>query len=611
MVCKKYFNLVRETGEILTNINIDREAVIEEMESENITCQVSHDSNTLQVQFHILDENDVIPEISGLSQPIKVYENVPIGQIIAYLMPVDMDAGLNGTVNFTIMSGNEEGFFSLSVSSGQSDLSDRILVLRKSLNYETRQTFNLSLFVTDEGTPRLNTTQYLVIDIIDVNDEEPTFNIDFHFKVFENHTVGSLHPIGIINATDSDSAAHSQIFYQLDIENSRDPEAADFFAVNTTSGELYLIDRLDFDQTSKHLYEFRIEARNPGSPSGTKAEITVTILDANDELPELRPTSTTIQGVYENDPDSNFLFVFRDADIANGDNEIGTVEVKIEPQVEYTVQTTVIASTTLIAVTVSQPIDREWTDSLLLSVNVSDRGSPPLVSIINWTIPIFDVNDNSPQFSQSSYQACISSSSRPEMGVAHITAVDPDEGENGKVIYTISNVSPSIAKSWFKINNLTGLVTLVLPLNLQYTHDGINITITARDNGTNPLTNTTTLNITTITYVTFQPISFQQYSNVNLLSSALVYMEFKTLSTNALLLYQSSHSSFSSLEIINGSPVFEKRIFSNVYVSNNKWYCLLLNKTKVFNPLIFSTVIMEASKFFIKPIYTNTIINAC
>lgn len=584
-LCNKYFSLVDSTGEILTNSNIDREKVLEEIDTDIISCLVSYSGGTLQVQFQILDVNDFVPHISGISQPINVYENVPPGQIIAYLMPVDLDAGLNGTVNFSIANGNEESFFNMSVPSSGGNTSDRLIILNKRINYETHKAFNLTLSLSDFGQPPLTATQYLLINILDVDDEVPTFDVGFNFNVSEDHPIGSTYPIGIIDATDSDSPTHSQIFYQLDVDNSRDVIAAEYFAVNTTSGELYLIEKLDFDRTSKHSYEFRVEARNPGRPSGTKADITVSILDANDEVPMLIPTSTTLNGIYENSNSSEFLFVFEDADTASADKELDNdeVQVSLNPQVSYKLKILKFSALTLISITVNQTIDREQSEFLYMSVTVTDKGVPPLSYTSNNTIRILDVNDNAPQFTNRTFEAEISRSSKPPMLITQVTAMDPDSGENGTVTYSITSVSPTAAINWFSINNDTGLVTLIATPNYETVDGVVMLTVTARDDGTSiTLSNTTTLTVRLSPAVTFEPISFQQYSSANLLTSSIVYMEFQTSDTNTLLLYQkNSLNEFAVLEIVNSNVVYNGEVHSNVTVGHNIWYSLLLNKTEV------------------------------
>ena len=76
--------------------------------------------------------------------------------------------------------------------------------------------------------------------------------------------------------------------YLIFFDNSS--QFRDLFAVNLTTGELYLLKSIDCDSASSSYpitYELHVETRNPANEVGTDAEISVTIIDVNDEIPRL------------------------------------------------------------------------------------------------------------------------------------------------------------------------------------------------------------------------------------------------------------------------------------------------------------------------------------
>lgn len=553
----------------------------------------------VQVNFHVLDVNDFTPYFSGMSRPVdtrKVYENVQVGQVIAYLMPFDLDAGLNGTVNFTISHGNEGQYFNVSLPAGQTDTHDRLIILNQKLDYTTHPQYNLTLSLSDGGSPPLTSTQYLVINIIDVNDQAPAFAEEkLSFNVSEDHPVGSSYPFAVIGATDDDSPTHSQIFYQLDLDGSTDAYAiANLLAVNTTSGELYLLDRLQYDGNSKHSYKFQVEARNPGTVIGTKAIVTLNVTDANDEVPLLNCHPTEIS-VSENSSAFSIFCQFEDNDEAPQDKALGKVNIISSPiELDYNIDITHLSvnSLYLINIAFNSSIDREETPSININITASDSGIIPLSSSQVISITVLDVNDNSPQFTTTGVSSKISISSQPPLAIASVHATDPDEGRNSTLRYSLTSIEPATATDWFIINNDTGLITLVEAPTEGVTD--VYITVTCSDKGyPTPKHNSTIVTVHITQPVTYRPISYQQYNNINVASSNVVYIEFHTISSSGLLLYQSHSTVKDVLWISNETVLYNDWIIrSSVSIERGRWYSLLLNKTEV-RPSIYRPVLIS------------------
>lgn len=78
------------------------------------------------------------------------------------------------------------------------------------------------------------------------------------------------------------------------------------------------------------------------------------------------------------------------------------------------------------------PISRYY-----LPVIAQDRGQPPLSTETVVTITITDVNDNAPQFEQSSYDLWIAENSPPGTVVGTLRAIDSDVGENARIEFRV------------------------------------------------------------------------------------------------------------------------------------------------------------------------------
>uniref|UniRef100_A0A286XKH7 Cadherin domain-containing protein n=1 Tax=Cavia porcellus TaxID=10141 RepID=A0A286XKH7_CAVPO len=78
------------------------------------------------------------------------------------------------------------------------------LVTNTALDRETTAEYNITITVTDLGTPRLKTQHTITVLVSDVNDNAPTFTqSSYTLSVPENNSP-ALH-IGSVSATDSDS----------------------------------------------------------------------------------------------------------------------------------------------------------------------------------------------------------------------------------------------------------------------------------------------------------------------------------------------------------------------------------------------------------------------
>lgn len=67
--------------------------------------------------------------------------------------------------------------------------------------------------------------------------------------------------------------------------------------------------------------------------------------------------------------------------------------------------------------------------SYTLLINAQDHGSPYLDSELAFVVHITDVNDNSPKFLQSVYQANVTEHSLVGTPVTRVSAIDDDDGK--------------------------------------------------------------------------------------------------------------------------------------------------------------------------------------
>uniref|UniRef100_A0A8C2GF19 Protocadherin 18a n=1 Tax=Cyprinus carpio TaxID=7962 RepID=A0A8C2GF19_CYPCA len=135
---------------------------------------------------------------------------------------------------------------------------------------------------------------------------------------------------------------------------------------------------------------------------------------------------------------------------------------------------------------VLKELDREVRASYELQLTASDRGVPLKFGTTLLKISIADSNDNNPVFEKPSYVINLLENSPLGGLLIDLNATDPDEGTNGKIVYSFSShVSPKILET-FKINSDNGHLTLMRKVDFESTNS-YDIDVQAQDMGPNSM----------------------------------------------------------------------------------------------------------------------------
>ncbi|XP_059102373.1 protocadherin beta-6-like [Peromyscus eremicus] len=232
-------------------------------------------SGKCTVAVQVLDVNDNAPEltISTLTSPIP--ENSPEAVVVVFSV-FDLDSGDNGRMVCSIQ--NEFPFLLKSAFENY-----YTLVTEGALDRESRAEYNITITVTDMGTPRLTTQHTITVQVSDVNDNVPAFTQTSYTLFVQENNSPALH-IGTISATDSDSGSNAQITYSL--LPPHDPQLAlsSLVSINANNGQLFALRALDYEALKA--FEFQVGATDQGSPAlSSQALVRVLVLDANDNDP--------------------------------------------------------------------------------------------------------------------------------------------------------------------------------------------------------------------------------------------------------------------------------------------------------------------------------------
>ena len=122
-----------------------------------------------QVALRLVDDNDNDPRFTQVSYATVVWEGNNKGTYVAQVSATDDDSGPNARITYHIADGNVDNAFA--IGPAPSGIVKTNIVLDR----EIRDSYTLTVIATDEGIPQRTGTCSLRINIVDVNDNQPTF----------------------------------------------------------------------------------------------------------------------------------------------------------------------------------------------------------------------------------------------------------------------------------------------------------------------------------------------------------------------------------------------------------------------------------------------------
>ncbi|XP_047190148.1 protocadherin alpha-2-like isoform X12 [Scophthalmus maximus] len=481
---KKYFDTNLRTGALLVNERIDREELCPNSPkcSLNIEGLLSNPMDIYRIEISILDINDNAPSFLEHIHVFNISESSSAGE--RYPLPVaqDADTGSNSVKTYKL-SANEH--FSIEVSVGGDGVSAE-LVLQKALDREEQPVMTLTLTAVDGGKPARSGTVQIHVNVIDVNDNTPSFTKSL-YKV----SVGEMLPIGTtilkLNATDLDEGSNSDIrYYLMKRGNVDSPEK---FIVTPESGEIVVRAHLDYEENNA--YELRVRATDQGaSPRSGYSKVLVEVVDVNDNAPEISITSL-MSPVKESAELGTVVALVTVTDKDGGQNGVTTCKVK--DAVPFKLRSNYKNYYSLI---VDGVLDREIVSVYNVNIAAIDAGSPPLTATTVITVLISDINDNAPSFPETNVNIYVKENSKVGNIIAKTTADDADENENAKTTYSLLDNNPKgfPISTVVNINSETGDIISLQSFNYEELKT-FQFKVQATDSGVPPLSSNVTVNV--------------------------------------------------------------------------------------------------------------------
>ncbi|XP_044541042.1 protocadherin gamma-A12-like, partial [Gracilinanus agilis] len=219
-------------------------------------------------------------------------------------------------------------------------------------------------------------------------------------------------------------------------------------------------------------------------------KVLVTILDVNDNAPDVTITSAT-SSISENSSAGAMIALFNVHDKDSGEN--GQVTCSIPEHLPFKLEKSYGNYYSLVT---DKALDREEVSMHNITVRVTDRGNPPLSTDTHISLHIEDINDNPPAFIQTVYSAYIMENNPRGTSIYSLTAHDSDIGENGHVSYSIADDSVHSASlsSIVSINSETGVLYALCSFDYEQFRE-LKLGVIARDSGDPPLSSSVSLTL--------------------------------------------------------------------------------------------------------------------
>ena len=484
----KIFDINSMTSLVTTVKNLNRRAT----DKFNLTVAAVNSAavdfvaeNTTMLTVLVQDANDHDPIFDKHYYATSLAENAPIGSVLTQVQAHDEDHGLNRTLTYSLVAA--AGLpFSIDPFNGTiytTGLLDSDIL--------SRTTYKLRVRATDNGVPFNRKSEcFVFVEIINTNDNPPVFSeIDCVVTIPAGTTKGSK----VLQIEPIDIDRNSVTCTLLDGGDG-------WFEVKAKTCELRLIEDLTNTENGRR-FTLRVSAFD-GKHTSDEMIVNVTISTAENSIVKSCQDTGEI-GRFEEAMNSLHLgtshfgdkntglnrtsqlpnkhkpkLVSRSSFRISEDTKVGIVVMRVlakdkdtgyNGKLWYTITSGNLDSCFIIdsqsgLIRLARPLDRELRSSYNLTLKICDLGAPSKCIVARIKVIVTDVNDNSPQFSQSIYTFEIPENvSIGYRILSSIQASDKDEGKNAMIRYSF--LSDMSEYNPFKIDPFSGYVNVTRELD--------------------------------------------------------------------------------------------------------------------------------------------------
>ena len=520
-----FFDIDSTTGEIKVKKSLDLETQSHNQDFRYTLTVEARDNgvpplaSTEKITIQVNGVNEYPPRFNKGRDNVTVPENTTLFTAVYYVNATDGDAGTDGALEYSILNGNDDGYFTVDQNSSE-------VKVAKQLDYlATPNGLNLTIGVTDLAvlaTARKTANMSLKINVLYVGNTAPVFSPGSLDSTVSEDTPPDI-TILKINVTDANPGPNGVVSFSIISGNS-----LGLFKIDQNSGEIKVNKSLDLE-TQNHAsgltYTLTIQARDHGTPPLTSTKsLNFQVTAVNEFEPVFNETehTTTIREDASSSTDV-YQATANDADYGtDGDVQYSITGGNTAGYFKINSQTGIVST--------AKTLDRETIpNGINLTIEATDLALVGFrkTSTMVLRIIITDYNDNSPVFNLPIPPAQVSEQAPVDTVVAQVQATDADIGVNAAITYSITAGN---SLGFFKIDTNTGEVKVNKSLDLEtVTHvQGLSysLTIEARDQGTPPRATSANLAIQVSQVNEFTPEFDEASDTTSVQENALVSTQF-------------------------------------------------------------------------------------
>ncbi|GAB1604142.1 protocadherin beta-15-like [Argonauta hians] len=223
----------------------------------------------------VTDINDVEPHFTKDTFQFLTYENQKVDFPIGFINATDPDLGDGGQLTYSIINDNNKGNIPFELSK------DGFISTSQSIDREMKDMYKFEVLVKDNGTPSLNDTANIIIEILDKNDNAPyfTFPMNDPYNLDVHYHPNSKKDITILKGSDKDTGNNAFLTYGIRRSNDKN-----LFTVNSHTGVLSF-SRTVY-QNDAGTYDLQFVVKDSGSPAQSATTVIIlTLFVSNDTSP--------------------------------------------------------------------------------------------------------------------------------------------------------------------------------------------------------------------------------------------------------------------------------------------------------------------------------------